>query len=69
MIEDVPKNIKSIATYIPVLCYDSEYNRTCEGKNIQKVYTWYEVFDKIKKLKWKEQKQTKLHKKRWRGLL
>lgn len=49
MIEDKPENINNISRIIPVIAYDAEYNRTCLGKNIIKCYTWYDIYDKIKK--------------------
>ena len=50
MIEDSPENIKDVSTKIPVLCFDCNYNRNIEGKNITRVYSWYDVLDKISKL-------------------
>lgn len=49
MIEDSPENIKDVSTKIPVLCFDCNYNRNIEGKNITRVYSWYDVYDKINK--------------------
>lgn len=49
MIEDSPKNIKDIASKIPVLCYNCNYNANIEGDNITRVYSWYDVYNKIKK--------------------
>ena len=34
MIEDKPKNINTISSEIPVICYNSNYNEQCNGKNI-----------------------------------
>lgn len=50
MIEDNPTNIKEVSTKIPVLCFDCQYNRKIEGDNITRVYSWYDVYDKISKL-------------------
>ena len=51
MVEDSPTNIKDISTKIPVLCFDNPYNKDIEGKNITRVYSWYDVFKKIEKIK------------------
>lgn len=48
MIEDSPRNILEISTKIPVLCFDNSYNKTIEGKNIKRVYSWYDVLANIK---------------------
>lgn len=49
MIEDAPENVKDIATQIPVLCYNCGYNIDVKGKNITRVYSWYDIYNKIKK--------------------
>ena len=48
MIDDFPGNIKEISTKIPVLGYNAQYNANIEGKNIIRVYTWYDIYEKIK---------------------
>ncbi len=48
MIEDDPEHIEKIATKIPVLCFDSQYNKKIEGCNITRVYSWYDVYHTIK---------------------
>lgn len=48
MIEDSPKNIKEISKKIPVLCYHSSYNENVAGRNIKRVYSWYDIYNKIK---------------------
>ena len=48
MIEDWDKNVLDIATKVPVLCFDNPYNKNVEGKNITRVYSWYDVLSKIK---------------------
>ena len=49
MIEDSPENIKDISSKIPVLCYNCNYNANIKGENITRVYSWYDVYNKIKK--------------------
>ncbi|MCH5166394.1 MAG: hypothetical protein J1F35_00745 [Erysipelotrichales bacterium] len=51
MIEDKPLNINKISRKIPVLCFDALYNENCCGKNIYRVYSWYDIYAKIEKLK------------------
>lgn len=50
MIEDRDKNVKEISSKLPVLCFDCQYNKGVEGRNITRVYSWYDVYDKIKKM-------------------
>lgn len=51
MIEDKVENIKKISTQIPVICYHVGYNETCNGENIYRAYSWYNVYSIIEKLK------------------
>ena len=50
MIEDKPKNINTISSEIPVICYHANYNEQCNGKNIYRCYSWYDIYRKIKKI-------------------
>ncbi len=47
MIEDKPKSIMEISKIIPVFCMDARYNTKCEGKNVTRVYSWYDIYDKL----------------------
>lgn len=51
MIDDWDKVIKEVSTKIPVICYNASYNLKVYGKNITRVYSWYEILDKITILK------------------
>lgn len=51
MIEDSPKNIKEISKKIPVLCYHANYNERTVGRNIKRVYSWYDIYNKIQAMK------------------
>ena len=51
MIEDSPKNVKELAKKMPVLCYHSSYNANIAGRNIKRVYSWYDIYNKIKNIK------------------
>ena len=48
MIEDKVDNINKISTKIPVICYNAGYNEMCNGKNIHRAYTWYDIYNTIK---------------------
>ena len=47
MIEDKVENINKISTRLPVICFDAGYNRQCEGKNIYRCYSWYDIYNLI----------------------
>lgn len=52
MIEDSPEQIKNVGKEIKVLCFHSKYNEEVEdNKNITRVYSWYDVYNKIENLK------------------
>ena len=48
MIEDNIENILSISKIIPVICFDTRYNKDCKGDNITRCYSWYDIYSKIK---------------------
>lgn len=48
MIEDSPENIKDISKKLPVLCFNCEYNKNVKEKNMTRVYSWYDIYNKIK---------------------
>ena len=50
MIEDKPENINTISKEIPVICYHANYNEQCNGKNIYRCYSWYDIYRKIKEM-------------------
>lgn len=50
MIEDKPENINTISKHIPVICFNARYNEQCNGKNIIRCYSWYDIYAKIKKI-------------------
>lgn len=50
MIEDKPKNIIDISTQLPVICFHAGYNERCNGNNIIRCYSWYDIYYKIKNL-------------------
>jgi len=49
MIEDSPENVIDISSKIKVLCYNCLYNSKISGKNIERVYSWYDIYEKLRK--------------------
>ena len=50
LIDDSPKNILEASKKISVLCFDNPYNKSINGDNIKRVYSWYDILNKIKQL-------------------
>lgn len=50
MIDDTPRNIRAISNVIPVICYNTNYNKLCEGNNIMRCYSWYDIYNTIKEI-------------------
>lgn len=50
MIEDSPNNVNQLSRIVPVICFDTGYNRKCEGKNIMRCYSWYDIYRTINSL-------------------
>lgn len=48
MIDDRVENINDISKKIPVICFNAAYNKMCEGKNIYRAYSWYDIYYIIK---------------------
>ena len=44
MIDDEAVNINAIAPVAKVICYDTSYNRECEGENITRAVGWDEIY-------------------------
>ena len=47
MIEDKVENINNISKNIPVICFNARYNKECNGENIYRCYSWYDIYKKI----------------------
>lgn len=47
MIEDKVENINNVSRTIPVICFHAGYNKECKGKNIYRVYNWYDIYNLI----------------------
>ncbi len=51
MIEDNPGTIPTFVNHTHVLCYDCIYNHKLNLENMTRVYSWYDIYIKIKELK------------------
>lgn len=51
MIEDSPTNINELANITHVFCYNTDYNKNCNGENITRCYSWYDIYKKISQIK------------------
>ncbi len=51
MIEDCPANIEEQCKHTKVFCYDAKYNEHISHKNVTRVFSWYDIYDKIKNAK------------------
>ncbi len=51
MIEDSPETIPEIVKYAKVLCFDNRYNVNLKCNNMIRVFSWYDIYMKIKNLK------------------
>ena len=50
MIEDSPYNIEGLSKVLPkIICFDSRYNKDVKGDNIIRAYSWYDIYEKLKK--------------------
>jgi len=47
MIDDDPKNIRTLKDNTNTIIFDTPYNRQEEFKNIERVYSWYDIYNKI----------------------
>ena len=50
MIEDNPNNINELSKIVPVICYNTEYNKQCNSDKVIRCYSWYDIYNKINKL-------------------
>jgi uncharacterized HAD superfamily protein len=47
MIEDAPRNAAALAPHLPVYLPDRPWNRAEEIPNVQRVYSWEEILEKL----------------------
>ena len=50
MIEDSPNNMNELSSIVPIICYNAGYNKECVGDKITRCYSWYDIYDKIRKM-------------------
>lgn len=50
MIEDNPNNINELSSIVPVICYNTTYNKDCSNDKIFRCYSWYDIYKKIKEI-------------------
>ncbi len=50
MIEDLPEYLETLEGKTRVMIYDQPYNQTVEMSGAERVYSWYDVYDKIKRM-------------------
>ena len=49
MIEDDPKNLRTLIGNTEVIVLDYPYNMNREFESLIRVYSWYDIYDKINK--------------------
>ncbi len=50
MIEDLPEYLETLAGKTQIFVYDQPYNREVKLPKMQRVYSWYDVYSKIKEM-------------------
>lgn len=50
MIDDSPEIIRELAKVTKVLCFDNRYNRDLTYDNMIRVFSWYDIYRKIKQV-------------------
>lgn len=50
MVEDLPMYLGGLAGRVRTLIFDCPYNREFEAANTERVYSWYDIYSKVKKL-------------------
>ncbi len=50
MIEDNPETIPNFIKNTHIFCYDCRYNQKLDLKNMTRVFSWYDIYTKIKKI-------------------
>lgn len=50
MIEDLPEYLVTLAGKTKIFVFDQPYNRTVDLPNMQRVYSWYDIYSKIREL-------------------
>ena len=50
MVDDSPEILEELVKVTKVLCYDNRYNRDLNYDNMTRVFSWYDIYDKISSL-------------------
>ena len=50
MIEDLPEYLETLVGKTRIMVFDQPYNRKIELPNMWRVYSWYDIYNKIKEL-------------------
>ena len=51
MIDDSPEVLKELVKVTKVLCFDNRYNKDLDYNNMTRVFSWYDIYRKIKEIK------------------
>jgi len=51
MIDDSPDVIEAVTKITNVLCFDNRYNRDLEYENMTRVFSWYDIYMKLREMK------------------
>lgn len=51
MIDDSPEVIPEISKVTHVFCFDNRYNKDLKCSNVTRVFSWYDIYRKIKELR------------------
>ncbi len=55
MIEDSPSNIEELRKICPIIVFDAMYNKECNGEDLVRVNSWYEILHYLEKVFEKQQ--------------
>ena len=50
IIEDSPETVPTFSKYTKVFLFDARYNKNINGKNITRVYSWYDILKNIEEV-------------------
>ena len=51
MIDDYSKNINMLKDTVKnLICFDARHNKDVDLPNVTRAYSWYDIYDKIKKI-------------------
>lgn len=50
MVEDLPEYLETLVGKTRIFVFDQPYNKDMELPNMQRVYSWYDIYSKIKRI-------------------